>query len=239
MTILINPKYEHLRDWITSLPSTFYTQGRVIYNARNQVRLIPAPNNIEVCVKRFRAPRLLNRWIYSFLRPPKAVRAYANAIHLRDLGIRTPEPIAYILITRYGTLRESYIINCRSTLTHNMYEFRHHPLEGYEPIVKAFAQFTAQMHELNILHKDYSPGNILFDIKEDGNILFDLVDINRIRFNHPISLSTGCREFCRLWGKEDFFSLLAREYAHARNMEEDKCIRTTLKYWKRFWKHRK
>ena len=239
MTLVVNPKYEHLREWIAQLPETFSCQGEVLYDARNQVRLVTGADGSRICVKRFHAPRFINRLVYSCFRTPKAVRAYTNAVRLSEYGINTPEPIAYILITSGGLLRESYLVCRYSALTRNFYEFRHHPLEGYEPIVKAFAQFTARMHEQGVLHKDYSPGNILFDIDENGQVQFEVVDINRMRFDHTVGLDRACREFSRLWGKEDFFTLLAREYAHARGYNEEKCIRLTLKYWKRFWRFRK
>ena len=237
--IVIHPKYEHLRTWIEHLPETFALQGEVIYDARNQIRLITAPDGTETCVKRFHAPRGLNSWVYMHWRTPKAVRAYENAVRLQAAGIGTPEPIAYILITEKGLLRESYLVSMRSNLSRNFYEFRHHPLEGSEYIVRAFARFTAQMHMQGILHRDYSPGNILFDADKQGNVHFEIVDINRMVFDKPVGLDTACRNFCRLWGKEDFFILLAKEYAKARGFDEEQCIRLTITYWKRFWRFRK
>lgn len=238
MTV-IHPTYTHLKEWIEQLPKTFSQQGEVIYDARNQIRLIVAPDGTETCVKRFHAPRGLNSWIYMHWRTPKAVRAYENAVRLCEAGIDTPQPIAYILITEKGLLHESYLVSMRSPLSRNLYEFRHHPLEGHEHIVRAFARFTAHMHEEGILHRDYSPGNILFDVDEKGQVHFEIVDINRMVFDKPVGLETACRNFCRLWGKEDFFILLAKEYAKARGFDEEQCIRLTLKYWKRFWRFRK
>lgn len=237
--IVIHPTYEHLREWIEQIPQTFFNQGEVIYDARNQIRFITAPDGTETCVKRFHAPRGLNSWVYMHWRTPKAVRAYENAVRLCEAGIDTPQPIAYILITDKGLLRESYLVSMRSLLTRNFYEFRHHPLEGYEPIVRAFARFTARMHQQGILHRDYSPGNILFDVDKQGEVHFEIVDINRMIFDRPVDIDTACRNFCRLWGKEDFFVLLAKEYAKARGFDEAQCIRLTVKYWKRFWRFRK
>ena len=239
MTSIVNPTYESLRTWIESIPSLFEQSGEVIYDARNQIRLITAPDGTETCVKRFHAPRGLNSWIYMHWRTPKAVRAYENAVRLCQAGIDTPEPIAYILIIEGGLLRESYLVNLRSTLSRNFYEFRHHPLEGHEEIVRAFARFTAHMHEQGILHRDYSPGNILFDVDKQGQAHFEIVDINRMVFDRPVAIDTACRNFCRLWGKEDFFILLAKEYAQARGFDETQCIHLTVKYWKRFWRFRK
>ncbi len=239
MMTVLNPAYESLRVWVESVPRIFAEQGEVIYDARNQIRLITAPDGSELCVKRFHAPRGLNGWIYKYWRTPKAVRAYENAVRLCEAGIATPEPVAYILEEEGGRLRESYLISLKSGLKRNMYEFRHHPLEGYEPIVQAFAQFTAHMHEEGILHRDYSPGNILFDVDEKGQVHFEIVDINRMVFEKPVGLDRACRNFCRLWGKEDFFRLLAKEYAKARGFDETECTRLTIKYWKRFWRFRK
>jgi tRNA A-37 threonylcarbamoyl transferase component Bud32 len=237
--IVIHSSYEHLRAWIEQLPETFAQQGKVIYDARNQIRMITAPDGTETCVKRFRAPKILNSWIYMHWRKPKAVRAYENAVRLCEAGIDTPQPIAYILITDKGLLQESYLVSIKSTLSRTFYEFRHHPLEGNEFIVRALAQFTAKMHEKGILHKDYSPGNILFDVDKQGQVHFEIVDINRMIFDRPVDIDTACRNFCRLWGKEDFFVLLAKEYAKARGFDEEACIRLTVKYWKRFWRFKK
>ena len=106
MKILINPTYESLRPWIESLPETFAQQGEVIYDARNQIRIILAPNGKEMCVKRFHAPRFLNRFVYSFWRMPKAIRAFHNALRLKLAGIGTPEPVAFLL-TKQCTRKES------------------------------------------------------------------------------------------------------------------------------------
>lgn len=239
MKVVLNPKYENLRPWIEQLPEHFEKEGRIIYNARNQIRIMRASDGSEVCVKRFHAPRFLNRLIYSYWRAPKAMRAYENALRLKSAGIGTPEPIAYILNIKNGLLEGSYLICQKSVLTRNFYEFRHHSLNGYEYIVSAFARFTAFMHEQGILHKDYSPGNILFDLDEKGQPMFELVDINRMVFGHPVNMATACHNFCRLWGREDFFILLAQEYAKSRGFDEGRCIQLTIRYWKRFWRFRR
>ena len=239
MKIVTDPKYDSWREWLEQLPATFSEQGKVIYDARNQIRIMNGWDGSEVCVKRFHAPRFLNRFVYSFWRMQKAIRAFHNALRLKLAGIGTPEPVAFLLTKRFGLLGESYLVSRKSSLTRNFYEFRHHPLAGNEDIVRAFARFTALMHEKGILHKDYSPGNILFDRQKDGSVAFEIVDINRMTFDRPVDLDTACRNFCRLWGKEDFFRLLAKEYAKARGFDEAECTRLTIKYWKRFWRFRK
>lgn len=240
--LVVNPKYEYLRSWLEQLPDTFVFRGEVIYDARNQIRLIDSGNSCcgKLCVKRFHCPALPNRIIYSCLRQPKAKRAYENARRLEALHIGTPTPVAYLLQEKRSSLiGESYLITEVSPLKRNFYEFRAHGIEGYEHIIRQFAQFTADLHGKGVLHKDYSPGNILFDVDAQGNARFELVDINRMRFGKPVSMRTACRNFCRLWGKEDFFVLLAEVYAEARGFNKIECRRLTLMYWRRFWRYRK
>ncbi|MBQ5378799.1 MAG: tyrosine protein kinase, partial [Paludibacteraceae bacterium] len=169
---------------------------------------------------------------------PKAVRAYTNALRLQQNGIGTPTPVAYLLVQHGGLLQESYLVTLQSHLTRNFYEFRHHPLAGHEPVVEAFAQFTADLHRKSILHKDYSPGNILFDVMENGQVAFELVDINRMLFDQTVNMDKACYNFRKLWGGEDFFVLLASAYARSRGWNEEECCRRTIHYWQQFWRHR-
>jgi hypothetical protein len=51
----------------------------------------------------------------------------------------------------------------------------------------------------------------------------------------PVSIKKGCAGFARLWGGDDLFKLLAREYAIARNADPADCIRWVFDYRRRFW----
>ncbi|MDD6641916.1 MAG: lipopolysaccharide kinase InaA family protein [Bacteroidales bacterium] len=237
--IVVNKAYSELRPWVETIPQTFANSGQVIYDARNQIRVATAPNGTQVNIKRYHTPAPLNRVIYSYFRPSKAERAYRNALLLQEKGVPTPVPIGYLLTTRHGLLAESYLITKQSPLTRRFYEFREHGIAGYEDIVKAFAYFSARLHQQGIYHKDYSPGNILFDKQTDGSIRFELVDINRMEFGQSVGIDKACRNFCRLWGKQDFFELLAAEYATARGWDAQQVRRLIIRYWKRFWRHRK
>ena len=235
MKVVINPKYGHLREWIQSIPDCFANEGKVIYDARNQIRLITAPDGTALCVKRFHTPRLLNRIGYTFFRSPKAKRAYENALTLLDRGIATPEPVAYILLYKNHLLVESYLVTLQSSLRHTFYEFRDGDISGKESLIQAFARFTARMHDAGIYHLDYSPGNILYD-QINGNWQFEIIDINRLYFGH-ISSREGCKNFCRLWGKTDFFEVLAPAYAQARQIDEARCREWILSARTHFWAH--
>lgn len=237
--IVIDQQFADLNKFVKSIPERFANEGDVIYDARNQIRVFTLDDGRKINVKRFAVPHAVNRIVYSFFRQPKAIRAYENAQKLLANGISTPQPIGYIIETTCGLISTSYLVTEQSKLSRNFYEFRAHELHGFEDIVREFARFSAEMHQKNILHKDYSPGNILFEKNADGRTQFTLVDINRMRFNKPIKPCEIYRNFCRLWGKQDFFECLAQEYAAARRWDAEECRREIVKYWKRFWKHRK
>ena len=234
MHLVLSDKYESLRDALKAIPESFEQTGVVIYDARNQIRVVELPNGLTLNIKRFHRPALFNRIIYTWLRPSKAERAYRNAQLLHALHIPTPEAVAYIE-NKNPLLQESYLITVQSPLTRNFYEFRYHSVEGYEDIIQAFAKLMADAHQKGVLHQDLSPGNILFDKQDDGTISFSLVDINRMRFGRSISKEEACRNFCRLWGRMDFIEALSRSYAASRGWDAEEVTRLINRYWRQYW----
>ena len=232
--IKINKKYEHLRQWLEQLPEQFGSIGEVIYDKRNQLRVVTAPDGTLVNVKRYCVPHLINRIVYSTgIRQPKGLRAFTYPARLLQRGIDTPEPIAYIEQRRCGLLGLSYFVSVQSTMGHTLYEVGNAPAGSYEQLAEALGQFTAMMHDREVLHLDYSPGNILWDKDEQG-YHFAVVDINRMRFS-PVGIEDGCAALCRLWGPKRFIELTARSYATARGFDPDQAVRITMQARNAFW----
>ncbi|MDR0864493.1 MAG: tyrosine protein kinase [Candidatus Symbiothrix sp.] len=231
--IIIHPQYRHLTSFLEHLPQTFRTEGAVIYKERNEIKTFNTGTDV-VIVKSFKVPHYFNRWIYTFFRPSKARRSYEHALVLMDKKINTPQPVAYIENYKGGLLAESYYITIYKDYPEMMREFRYHPLAGREDLARAFARFTAFVHEQGVLPLDYSPGNILYE-KAGNEYQFCLIDINRMRFV-PVNQKTGCQNFRRLWGNEELIVFLAREYAKNRHFDETVCEELTLKYFRKFWK---
>ena len=231
--IVINPTYEPLREWIETLPAIFAQQGEVIYDERNQIRSFTAPDDTKVCVKRFHVPRFLNKYIYHYLRDSKAKRAYLNGLYLIAHQVGTPEPIAYIEEYSGGGLGFSYLVTKMSTLKHLHREFTYAYTPALDATIRPLARFTAHMHEEGILHLDFSPGNILWDI-EDGKYRFEVVDTNRMVFGR-VSMKEGCRSIRRLCAQSSFFDEFADEYAQARHMDPTQCRYWIHYYRDRFW----
>lgn len=223
--------HKELQAWVENIPSTFELSGSTIYNARNQIRIIPGPDGKDYVVKRYRQPMLFNRIIYRFFRKPKAVRAYMNAFLLEQKGIATPRPIGYILIGQC-LLKESYLITERCPYPHRLYAWGDGKTAGREDLMRAFGRFTGEMHEVGALHLDYSPGNILYDKDR-----FSVVDVNRMHWG-PISIEQGCRNLARLWGEEEMYRLIAEGYAAARKAPQEQCFTLMWQAHQHYWSHK-
>ncbi|MDR0750639.1 MAG: lipopolysaccharide kinase InaA family protein [Tannerellaceae bacterium] len=236
MKVIINPAYEQLAAFVNTIPQRFDKEGISIHKGRNEIKVFNVEGAI-INVKRYKAPIFINRLIYTFIRPAKASRAYSYALKLRSMGFYTPEPVACIITCKGGCICQTYFISLQSPYSRNMYEFGKGPLSGREHILRSLAHYTARLHEAGIYHKDFSPGNILFEDTEEG-VRFCLVDINRMAFN-PVSVKKGCANFAPLWGKEEMFRLIAGEYAKERKADKEECTAWILYYRNKFWNNYK
>ncbi len=233
MKIVLNDKYSHLRTFIESLPDIFDKEGESIFLARNEIRLYEE-GGFTLNVKSYKVPILINRIAYTFFRPSKASRAYEHALTLLSKGFQTPDPVAYIETKQSGLLHRSFFISLHTPMDGHMRLFNDEDASnaGKEDLIKAFAEFTARLHEADILHCDYSPGNILREkVDEMGKISynFSLVDINRMQFR-PVSIEMGCKNFRRMRGNDEFFRLCASYYAKGRGADVEQCVEAFLRY---------
>ena len=235
MKIVVNPQQKQFSDFVKSIHLQFDKEGTIIYKQRNEIRVFEV-GGVLLNVKRFRVPAFFNRIVYTYFRLSKAQRSYQNAVKIKEKGIETPEPVAYIITKRGGLLHYSYYISRQADHNRTMYEFGKGGIEGREHILNKFAEFTSRIHNEGVYHQDYSPGNILFK-ETDKEVEFCVVDINRMHFG-DVSTSRGCSNLARLWGQEPLFRLVAGKYAELRNVEAEDCIKSVLaargKFWKKF-----
>ena len=239
----INPQYTDLRNFLESVPQFFASsEGEVLQDGRNLIKAFSAPDGTRLNIKRYHQPKGINKLVYSWgIRKPKGKRAYLYSDILLSHGIDTPRSVAYIEERHCGMIGYSYYVSLQCPYTHKCYELGDATPTVYTPFAKALAAFTAKMHNAGLMHRDYSPGNILWEPTQDG-YQFVLVDTNQMHFGH-ISQKKGCRNFARLWGQKGFFRLLAREYAAIRGFNPDECERLVMearrKFWKRYMKKKK
>jgi tRNA A-37 threonylcarbamoyl transferase component Bud32 len=222
MNIIIHPEYTYLNDFILNLPSFFNKSGDLIYKSRNELKVFNTERG-KVVVKSFKVPHIINGFAYAFLRKSKAKRSYNYSMEIRKRGFDVPAPVAYIEIFRFGLLAGSYYISTFADgATMRDFTYTQSITKEQSEILKAFAGFTARLHEAEIYHSDYSNGNILYQKKND-TILFDLVDVNRVKFK-KVTEEMGYKSFHRMDLSLDMIKVVAKEYALLRGYDVEKSI---------------
>lgn len=234
--VLFNEKYGNLRDEVLSIVDNFENVGTVIYRGHNLIKTARA-GGLEINIKRYRVPHVFNRVVYSFIRRPKGLRAFTYPDRLLRAGIETPEPIAYVEERIGGLIGYSYLVTVQMAYTRDFYEFGDKDMTDPADvaIVRALARYAARMHKAGILHRDFSPGNIIFDTDpHTGKPKFAVVDINRMSFG-PVSATRGIRNLARLWGQPLMFDIMAEEYARARGADPAEMARLLHAERRRVW----
>lgn len=235
MKIILNKEFEQYKDFVENIPNIFDKEGSLVYQSRNVIKSFDV-DGTTLNVKSYKIPILINKIVYTFFRKSKARRAYEYALELMERGFLTPTPIAYIETKKFGLLNRSFFISLHTPMQGNMRLINDGDKsnEGKEELIKAFAEYTAQLHEAGILHCDYSPGNILYEKYDENGVSryrFSLIDINRMQFR-PVSIEMGCENFGRMRGNDEFFKMFATYYAQARKGDVDRCV-TDFLYYKR------
>ena len=233
----INPKYASIKPFIENIDTYFQESSHVLYDQRNVIRVVDYENESYV-VKKFRVPNLINRFAYRYLRPSKAKRSYLYSL---KVGAElSPEPIAYIEESKTGLLATSYYISKYFKYDHTIHEVLiNKNLDNRNQILKDFADFTYKLHELKILHHDYSHGNIL--IKEpsesQSSSEFKIIDVNRMEFKH-LDLKTRLENFARIKADDNDMNTIITQYANRMNMPLENLLEDAKLYRDDFYQKR-
>lgn len=216
----IHPNFKELEPLLLDIQSYFKQSENFIHDARNKLKTIKY-NGLDIVIKSFKKPHIINQFAYTYLRDSKARKSYMHALKLEQLDITTPQPLGFIEFYSMGLLQDSYFISIQ---THYNFTIREVLLNKNWPdhdlIFKRFGEFTYSIHEKGVLHKDYSPGNILISSTRSQEYRFDLVDINRMDFK-KLSYTEKMKNLSKLWADEDDMRLIASAYAQAGGLDED------------------
>ncbi|MGM9759502.1 MAG: lipopolysaccharide kinase InaA family protein [Parabacteroides sp.] len=232
MKCCLNPVFSVLSSFVEQLPQRFSHEGRVIYRARNEIRVFEQ-EGLQLNAKRYQVPIWINRLIYTFIRKSKAQRAYEYAFELKRRGFHTADPVAYLLFYQGGLLHRSYFVSLQLQAV-PLYDWVKLSPDVAQERYRALGRFVGDLHEAGVYHADFSPGNVLYEVV-DGNPRFYLIDINRMRFGN-ISFRKGCANFARLWGSEEAFAWMAESYAERRGFNPAETLQLVLRARTRFWK---
>ena len=218
MKVVINPAYLFLSDFINNLPDCFESEGEVIYEGRNTIKQYSI-KNIDIAVKSFKVPLLVNRLAYTYFRKSKASRSYYYAFEIKRRGFLTPDPIAYIETYKGGLLKGSYFVSVYDSASETVRSLMAgEDVPDAENKLRSFASFTAALHEAGIYHVDYSPGNVLIKNLSDNTYQFSLIDINRMQFK-SVSKEEAYVNLARLSFSPSALSLIAKQYALCRGWD--------------------
>lgn len=227
--LTVHPDYENLEDFVKSLPTRFQNgEGTVIHKGRNELRKMEYGGQIYV-VKSFHRPNLVNRFIYGVFRASKAKRSYLYARRFLEIGVGTPQPVAW-MDERVGLLfGRSYYVSCLSDCPYVYSDLFDRQIDYSEEVVRAIGRTTAVLHENGYAHKDYGRGNILFQKQEDDTIKIEIVDLNRMHIGY-VNIKAGCKNFERLPATPQMHRCMAEEYAKLRGFDAEKCYELMAAY---------
>ena len=221
----INHLYAHFESFILNIRNDFRENSHSIHKARNELKIITYQKK-ELVVKSFKVPNLPRRLYYTLFRDSKAKKSYDYSV---KIGKFTPEPIAYIEFYNNGLLSDSYFIAKKFEYDFTIREpLLETDFKDRQSIFESFAEFTFQLHSKGILHKDYSPGNILIR-KDEHGYLFKIVDINRMEFK-ILSLEERLKNFNKLWAQDEDLKMIIDRYVSLLNEDKDRCINIALAY---------
>jgi hypothetical protein len=212
--VVLNPKFEHLRQYIEEIPGRMESRGEVLEAGRNLIKQDRVAG-VHLVIKQYRRIYLPNKIRYSYFYPSKAQRAYDYGQILLSNGFKTPVPIAYIEVRQNTLIQASYFI-CEYTSLTTLTAVVQQKVVPPGNLMVELARFTYSLHQKELYHIDYSVGNILYQTTGE-RIEFALIDNNRMKFG-PVSFKEGIRNLVRLGLPVSQLTLLAEEYTRLRNV---------------------
>ena len=159
----------------------------------------------SVCIKEYRYPSFLKRFLRSFISSP-ARKAWFAAHGLIALNFFTPKPIALFEEKRFGILKKSFFImegifDCLPCYKYIHYKFGN-PYEnaGFlekRKFISCLAASFRQLHDSGIYHGDLKESNVM--IRElPGTWDFFYIDLDRVYFNKKITLKKKIKNLSQL-----------------------------------------
>ncbi len=205
---------------IQTLLANFNESGELFGNGqRNQIKTFRV-DGVNINVKSFKIPNIINRIIYKFFRKSKAKRSFEYAKKLGDVGIGTPRPIAFLENFNLIGLRDSYYVSehLKYDLTfRELVEIPDYP--DRENILRQFTRFSYDLHQKGIEFKDHSPGNTLI-LKCGNEYGFFLVDLNRMDFHGSMPFELRMKNLSRLTPHQEMVAIMSNEYAKVSGEKE-------------------
>lgn len=201
-------------------------------------------NGHPITVKVFKHQSLIKDW-YDRRHGSKAERSFDAACVLRDKGLGTPTPIAWLDRWESKRLKESYYlclfepgISFRDALSDIYYN--QHDNAPLMELLHLVAPAIRAMHDAGFAHKDMGNQNILLPRAESGEWLQpQFIDLNRASYQaEPLSFNQRAFDLARIALPGAYLKIFKTIY----NQHEDfpaEFESLEQKARKRFWGHRR
>jgi tRNA A-37 threonylcarbamoyl transferase component Bud32 len=212
------------KDECLQMIKSFNTEGITVDDrGRNTIKKFELPE-LEVNVKSFKRPHLINSFAYKYIRKSKARRSYEYGLELLKRGLNTPDPLAYFEYSNALGVGKSYYFSRHLNYDYTFFDLR----EKYEDpffrnILREFSKFAFDLHEKGVYHKDLSAGNILITCSDQSSS-FNLIDLNRMKFI-DMDLNLRMQNLNRLTEDVEVMKIIAEEYAAVSKWSYDEILK--------------
>lgn len=153
------------------------SDATIIYASRNRVARVVRQSRSYI-IKEFCVPNIVNRLAYTTVRRSKARRSMEHALRLIHMGFLSPRPIAWMERRHGPLLGLSYYI-CLEVQGHDVRFLSGNP--DAPELLPALAAEIGRLHKAGVLHKDFTPGNVLYT-RDGDDFKFYYIDLNRMAF---------------------------------------------------------
>ena len=194
---------------------------------RNVIKIIPL-NNVELNIKAFKIPNIVNQIAYKYFRKSKARRSFQYANRLLKSDINTPLPIAFFEYSNLLLFKKSFYVSKQFKYDFTIRELvTNFDYPDFENIIRQFTRFTFQLHEKHINFLDHSPGNTLIKKIDKNTYEFYLVDLNRMKFM-PMNFYDRMKNFAKLSPRGKILDVISNEYSKLYSNKSENEIRDRM-----------
>lgn len=231
--LVYDKSFAYFKDDLIRLKNVFPETGRVLHQDRNVLKEF-TPKNFpdlqkNIVVKSFKEPNVLNRVVYSLFRKSKAMRSFENSSLLKKVGFSVPEPLAYIEYKQSGLLKQSFFVAEHLDFDCTLREVYRKEMFDLDVILPMVIQQGYALAQANILHKDFSVGNVLLKQTDEG-FRISFVDLNRLKVGN-ISNREALLNFSRLVRDERTEGIIVSEFCRLSGMDKTKAHEILNSAW--------
>jgi len=195
----LNPE---LKKTLLKDPDSLINEGSVIKKGNTCTVAEVKNGDQEYILKRYNQKPFIYRLSHTLL-TPRAQRSWTNGHVLRLFGIRTPRPLACLMIKSGAMLEKAYLLMEKIPGTPLNKADRAKILADQSQIPKEFAKCWNELDQLQVNHGDMKASNFMVD--EQGRLsLIDLdgMELGKQGAEHERQKGKDMARFMRNWAKE-------------------------------------